>query len=541
MSQFERGSLVIAGGPIFTSDPDRPRATALGIRNGLVLYVGDDVDEARDAAGPGAEEIDLAGRLATPGLIDAHTHPILYGGMLANIDLQTGVTGLEDILERVRQRAAETPAGEWVTGWGYYLPMIAEGRPPTRQELDAVAPDHPVYLRQRSGHEGVTNSLGLKLAGITRDTPDPEGGLIVRDADGEPTGLLIEQAQDMLKRASEPDVTPESIAADLRRATASFLSFGITSVGEANVTSTDMFRAYQELRTDDSTPAPRYNLMLSHWKMLEPAEQFGLMTGFGDRWLRVGPMKFFIDGTEGQRTAKVSEPFADDPDNTGMWMLAPEEFRARIVRAHVAGWQCATHAIGDAAIELTLAAYVEAQRAQPRPDIRHRIEHASLLRPDLLGRLASERVIPVPGARFASNDFPVLLAAFGTERLRWYQPWNSLYERGIPVCVSSDAPVQSPNPLPNLRAIITSLTEFGEEIVMSPEERLPLDEVLIAYTRNGAYASHEEQVKGMLRPGMLGDVTVFDRDLFSVAPEDLDKCAVDATVIDGVVVHRREG
>ncbi|MEZ4568768.1 MAG: amidohydrolase [Thermomicrobiales bacterium] len=418
--------------------------------------------------------------------------------------------------------------------------MIAEGRPPTRQELDAVAPNNPVYLRQRSGHEAATNSLGLKLAGITRDTPDPEGGRIVRDEDGEPTGLLIENAERPLADAASPEITLESTLEDLRRATASFLSFGITSVGEAHVTATDMFRAYQQLRSDLDTPAPRYNLMLSHWKMLQPAEEMGLMTGFGDRWLRVGPMKFFLDGTEGQRTAKVSEPFADEPDNTGMWMFSTGEFRERVLRAHLAGWQCATHAIGDAAVEETLDAYAAAQAAFARPDIRHRVEHASLLRPDLIQRLAAEQAIPVPGARFASNDYPVLLAAFGSERLRWYQPWNSLFERGIPVAVSSDAPVQSPNPIPNLKAIVTSRSEFDDDLIMQPEERLPLDELLVAYTRHGAYASHEERVKGMIRPGMLGDLTVFDQDIFAMDADDLDQAAVDLTIVDGVVVHRRE-
>lgn len=539
MSRYERGSLVVTNGPIFTSDPDRPRATAVGVRNGIVLYVGDDLDAARQAAGPGAETIDLAGRLATPGLIDAHTHPILYGGMLANLDLQNGITCLQDILDRVAERAGQIPAGEWIVGWGYYVMMIAERRPPTRHELDAVAPDHPVVLRQRSGHEAVTNSLGLQLAGITRDTPDPEGGTVVKDADGEPTGLLVENARDLLGDSASPDVTPDSLMADLRRATESFLSFGITSVGEAHITSPDMFRAYQQLRADGDTPKPRYNLMLSHWKMLEAAEEFGLMTGFGDRWLRVGPMKFFLDGTEGQRTAKVSEGFVDEPDNTGMWMFPPEEYRERVLRAHIAGWQCATHSIGDAAVEETLDAYAAAQAALPRPDIRHRVEHASLLRPDLLQRMAAERSVVVPGARFASNDYPVLLAAFGEDRLRWYQPWNSLVERGIAVAVSSDAPVQSPNPIPNLKAIVTSRSEFDDNPVMIPEERLPLDELLVAYTRNGAYASHEEHIKGMLKPGMLGDITIFDQDIFELDADDLDTAGIDMTIIDGVVVHQR--
>ena len=331
------------------------------------------------------------------------------------------------------------------------------------------------------------------------------------------------------------------LEADLRRATASFLSFGITSVGEAFLTSPEMFQTYQRLRADTDTPTPRYNLMFSHWEMLGPAEEFGLMTGFGDHWLRVGPMKFFLDGTEGQRTAKISEPFADEPDNTGMWMFATEEYRERVLRAHLAGWQCATHSIGDAAVEETLDAYAAAQAAMPRPDIRHRVEHASLLRPDLIQRIVVEGAIPVPGARFASNDYPVLLAAFGAERLRWYQPWNAFVERGVPVAVSSDAPVQSPNPAPNLKAIVTSRSELDDDLIMQPEERLPLDELLIAYTRNGAYASHEEDIKGALKPGMLGDLTIFDQDLFAMDADDLDQATVDMTIIDGAIVFQREG
>ena len=363
MSTFERGNIVITNGPIFTSDPDRPRATAIGIRNGVVIYVGDDPDDARAAAGPGAAEIDLHGRLAVPGLNDVHTHPIFYGGMLANLDLQNGIGSVQHILDRVAARAAEIPAGEWITGWGYYEILIAERRPPTRQELDSVAPDHPIMLRERSGHEVATNSLGLQLAGINRDTPDPVGGTIKRDSAGEATGTLVENAGHALVEAASPDTTPESLEADLRRATASFLSFGITSVGEAFLTSPAMFQTYQRLRADVDTPTPRYNLMLSHWEMLQPAEEFGLMTGFGDQWLRVGPMKFFLDGTEGQRTAKTSEPFDDDSGNTGMWMFPPEEYRERVLRAHRPAGNAQRTAIGDAAIEETLDAYAAAQAA----------------------------------------------------------------------------------------------------------------------------------------------------------------------------------
>lgn len=532
------GDLVITGGPIFTSDPARPWATSLAIQNGQLRYVGDDRDAAIAASDGDAPVFELDGRLATAGLIDAHCHPLLWGEALGQVNLQQGIHSVADILERVRDRAEATPTGEWIQGWGYYTELIDERRPPTRQELDSVAPDHPVALRQRSGHETAANSLALKLAGIDDQTPDPVGGRIERDGDGSMTGLLVENAQDAVTQQVIAAQTPESAAADLRRAADGFLRFGITSVGSAHITSREMFQLYQLLRADALAEQPRFSLMMSHWVFLDGASGLGVMTGFGDQWLRLGPMKFFIDGTEGQRTAKVSQPYADQPENTGMWMFPPEEFRERVLRAHLAGWQCATHAIGDAAVELTLDAYREAQEALERPDVRHRVEHASLLRPDLIDRLSSEAVVPVPGARFASNDYPVLMDAFGSERVRWYQPWNSLFEHNVPVCVSSDAPVQSPDPTMNIWAIVNSRSEFDRQQVMQPEERLSLEETLIAYTRHGAYATHEEGIKGMLTPGYLGDITIFDRNLFDMPAPDLDQAQIAATVLNGVIVHQ---
>jgi predicted amidohydrolase YtcJ len=534
--RLEEGHIALVNGRVFTADPDRPSATALGIRGGLLAYVGDDVAAAQAAAGPGADIVDLAGRTATPGLIDAHCHPMLYGEQLLGIDL-TAVQSVAELLRLLRARAATTPAGEALAGWGYYQQSLAEGRLPTLAELDDVAPAQPVALIHRSGHEMLTNSAMLRLAGYERGTPDPVGGYLERDARGELTGRLVENAMEPVGRL-RPEPGPERYAAWLRTVTERMLAYGITSVTEANLTSPVAMRAYQAAQTDASAPRVRFNVMLGHWEMLEPAVELGVQTGFGDRWLRCGAMKFFIDGTEGMRTAKLSAPFADDPANTGMWMFAPDEFQARVLRAHRAGWQCATHAIGDAAIELTLDAYRAAQTAAPRPDARHRVEHASLLRPDLIERFAHEGVVPVPGARFASNDYSVLRARFGVERLRWYQPWNALLERNVPVCVSSDAPVQSPDPALNLLAIVTSRAESDEHVIMQPDERISLAEALTAYTRHGAWATHEERRKGMLRPGLLGDVTVFDRDLFALDPAELGHVKAALTVVDGVVVWR---
>jgi predicted amidohydrolase YtcJ len=531
------GSTALVNGRVFTADPARPTASAVGIWRGRIAYVGDDPDAARAAAGAGADVLDLAGRTATPGLIDAHCHPLMYGEQLLGLDL-TAVTSVTDLLQQVRDRARDASLGEPIGGWGYYALALDEHRLPSLAELDAAAPEHPVVLVHRSGHEMLLNSVALHRVGYTRDTPDPYGGYLERDADGALTGRVAETAMDPV-HALEPETTPAVWDARLRRVTDQLLAYGITSTTDANVTDPQALRAYERLRADESRPRVRYSLMLGHREMLDAIEGLGLVTGFGDTWLRIGAVKFFLDGTEGQRTAKVSEPFADDPDNTGLWMFTPEEFRERVLRAHVAGMQCAVHAIGDAAIELTLDTYREAQQVLPRPDIRHRIEHASLLRPDLIERFAREAVIPVPGGRFASNDYQVLLARFGEKRLRWYQPWNALLERNVPVPVSSDAPVQSADPARNLWAIVNSRAEHDRALVMQPEERISLAETLVAYTRHGAFATHEEHRKGLLRPGLLGDVTVFNTDLFGVDPLALDAVQVAATIVDGVVVYRK--
>ncbi len=534
MSEWERGSLALVNGNVFTADPDNPQVSAVGIRRGVIEYAGNDPDDARAAAGPGAEVIDLAGRSATPGLNDAHCHPILYGQTLRAIDLKAAAT-VAGVLDLVRERVAETPAGELVVGWGYQIRNIAEGRMPNRRELDAAAPDHAVILMENTVHEATTNSLGLNLIGYSRDTPDPEGGRIERDEQGEPTGVLVERAsRPLMEVVNAPDRAP----ADLQSAIKSFLSFGITSVGEALVPSAEMFQLYQQVQADSRAARVRFNLMLAHEYALEAAESLGLMTGYGNRWLKAGPIKFFIDGTEEQRTAMLSEPYLDDPGNHGMWVLDPDVFKERVRRAHLAGWQCATHAIGDAAIELTLDAYAEAQEAMLRPDIRHRVEHASNMRPDLIQRMALEAIVPVPGARFISADYQLMDAVLGPERVRWYQPWNSWLERNVPAAISSDAPVFSPDPAINLWAIVNSRVEANPETVMQPEERISLEETLLAYTRNGAYASHEEQIKGTLRPGMLGDVAVFNTDLQSIDPLELNQVRVDMTIVDGTIAYQ---
>ena len=443
------------------------------------------------------------------------------------------------MLAQVRAHATTTPNGEAITGWGYYPISIAEGRMPTLDELDAAAPDHTVVLTHRSGHEATVNRRTLQQIGASRATPDPVGGYYERDAAGELTGKLVENAMGPLGVFAQPP-GPDVLHRRLRRVTDALLAYGITSAAEANLSSTEAMRAYQRIQRDTGQPRVRFNLMLDHWSMLDPIEGLGLAGRFGDSWLRANTIKFFLDGTEGQRTAKLSEPFSDDPGNTGMWMFPPAEFRERVLRAHTAGWQCAVHAIGDAAIELTLDAYREAQLAVPRADARHRVEHASLLRPDLVERFGREGVIPVPGARFASNDYPVLIERFGAARQRWYQPWNALLEHNVPVAVSSDAPVQSPDPARNLWAIVNSRSEFDRDLVMQPEERIGIDEALLAYTLHGAHAFHEEQRKGSLRVGLLGDVTVFDTDLAALDPLALDQVKVDLTVVDGVVAFRRE-
>lgn len=530
-----RGDLLLLNGRVRTMDPENPVVSAVAIRAGRVAFAGDDAG-ARAVAAPGSPAIDLAGRTATPGLNDAHAHPMSVGFALLDLDLSPERNqSIRDLQAQVRDAVASQPPGTWIIGRGYDDARLAERRHPTRADLDEIAPEHPVLLLRMCHHIGAVNSAALQLAGIRRETADPDDGRFDRDEHGDPTGVLREGTLTLV-RTAVPEPDEDAIVAALEASGREFLRQGVTSTVEAGIREPRELRAYQRLRRRDALPVRTYLMMMLD-ETLDALTSLGVQTGFGDDWLRIGPAKLFSDGSIGGRTARMHAPFEGEPDNVGLWMMPPEELKAKVRRAHDAGFQVGIHAIGDAAIDLVLDAYAEAQAANPRPDPRHRIEHCSIVDDRILGRIRDVGAVPIPGTSFLRHFRDAYVANLGEWRIGQAYGMRSYARFGITAAASSDAPVVPINALAGLQTMVTRHDILGRPC--NPEEAVTLEDALRAYTVNGAYASFEEGSKGTLRPGMLGDVTVFATDLFAVQPDDLANVGIAFTIVEGDVAYQR--
>jgi predicted amidohydrolase YtcJ len=530
-----RGNVLLRGGRIKTMNPTQPLVEAVAIRNGVVVAVGTNA-EAQGAAAPDSEVIDLAGRTATPGLNDAHAHPMLVGLALDDLVISTPpVNTIEQIVALVDDAAERRSPGNWIVGRGYDQARLVDQRHPTRSDLDPVSPDHPVLLFRACHHIGVANSAALAMAGIDRHTPDPDGGQIDRDEEGEPTGVVRETALTMVQQAIS-DPSQDDLERIIKRGLEAFVASGVTSTVEAGIDRPEELRAYQALWRRGELPARTY-LMMIIADTLEEMIQLGIQTGLGDSWLRIGPAKLFSDGSIGGRTARMRRPYVEQPENLGLWMQDPNEMKALVKKAHSAGFQVGIHAIGDAAINLILDAYEEAQVSDPRPDPRHRIEHCSIVDLESIDRIAKLGVIPIPGTSFLYYFRDAYVQNLGIDRIRYAYGMRTFIDRGVIAAASTDAPVVPTTATIGIQTMLTRTDMDGNETWR--EEAITLDEAIRAYTANGAYASHEDRIKGTLSPGMLGDMTVFETDLDAVDPADIGQVRIDHTIIDGTIAYSR--
>lgn len=528
-------SLLLHNGHIWTMNPERPVAEAVGIVNDRIVAVGT-LDRVRQALGNNPDELDLQGRTAFPGFYDAHCHPMGVGFASLDLDVSADcVSSIADIRDLVRQRVAETPAGTWIVGRGYDQALLANQRHPMRDDLDDIAPDHPVILRRSCHHIMAVNSQALALGGVSASTPAPDDGTIDRGDDGEPTGVLREAAQDPVL-AAMGGPTEDDIAEAIRASGQIFRKFGVTSVAEAGIRTADEMHAYQRCH-DNGDLAVRTYLMMIIDDTLDELASLGIRTGFGDDWLRIGNAKLFSDGSIGGRTARMSGPYEGEPNNRGLFMIPPEAIHERILRAHRAGFQIGIHAIGDEAISTVLDGYEMALREQPVEDPRFRVEHCSIIDPAIIDRIERLGAVPIPGTTFLYDMRPVYLQNLGKDRVRYAYAMNTFANRGIVAAASSDSPVSSANPMVGVQMMVTRKDRNGDEIW--PEERIPLDDAIRAYTWNSAYASFDETSKGSLEPGKLADVTVMETDLRDVDPMRLKDVRCDVTIADGRVVYER--
>ncbi len=542
--------LTLVNANVLTMNRDRPRASTVAIARGRI--------EALDAssgvpAGSG-RVVDLRGATVLPGFHDAHNHMVGFGMSLAEVDLRSSAAGsLDELYAAIARRAETTAPGDWVIGAGYDQNKL--GAHPNRDALDRAAPGRRVWLRHTSGHMCVVNSPVLAALGLDAAATEFPGGRVATDSSGRPTGLLEERAQLLVGSLVYPYPLAELTRA-ISRAAGQYLKEGVTSCTEAGIAggwvahSPAELAAYQAAR-DSGELRVRVELMPAAEVLhalgahdgdgLVAGLDLGITTGFGDDWLRLGPVKIFADGSLVGRTAALIDPYAGDGagngagNGQGYLQADAADLQARIIAAHRSGWQVATHAIGDLAIDVVLDAYERALEAYPRRDPRHRIEHFAVVQPRQVARAAGLGVIAVPQGRFATELGDGMLAAVGPDRHSWLYRQRSLLEAGMVLPGSSDRPVVSGAPLLGIADMVNRCTASGAPF--NPGEAITAQQALYAYTRGSAYASRQEHVKGSIAPGMLADLVVLSEDPTAVSPERIAGLAVLATIVDGRARH----
>ena len=535
--------LVLVNANVLTMNPDplaRPRASAVSVANGRITAL----DEV--PAGT-ANVVDLRGATVLPGFHDAHNHMTGFGMSLSEVDLRSEAAAtLDELYAAVARRAETTAPGEWVVGSGYDQNKL--GGHPHRDALDRAAPGRRVWLRHTSGHLCVVNGVVLADLGVDAAATEIPGGRVATDDDGRPTGLLEERAQLLVGRLVYPYPLAE-LADAIARAAAEYLKEGVTSCTEAGIGggwvahSPAELAAYQ-LARDQGRLGVRVELMTAG-EVLHPLGahaadnlplglDLGMKSGFGDEWLRLGATKIFADGSLVGRTAAMNDPYAGS-DQAGYLQADAADLQALIIAAHRSGWQVATHAIGDRAIDVVLDAYEQALERYPRRDPRHRIEHFAVVGPKQLARAAALGVIAVPQGRFASELGDGMLAAVGQDRHAWLYRLRSLLGAGMVLPGSSDRPVVAGAPLLGIHDMVNRQTSSGAPF--NPDEAITAEQALRAWTWGSAYASRQEHVKGSIAPGMLADLVVLSEDPTAVAPDRIAGLEVLATVVGGQIRH----
>ncbi len=529
--------LIVTNARVWTVDPSRPDAEALAILGDRLVAVGSRA-EVEAWRGPSTEVIDAGGRRVLPGFNDAHVHFVDGSAKLSRVDLKDARSP-EEFTQRIAAAARALPKGQWVLGGNWDDQGLAPPRLPTRQWMDAATPAHPVWVDRYDGHMAVANSLALKLAGVTAATKDPPGGEVVRDARGEPTGLLKDAAMGFVSRVVPP-LTAEARLGVIRQGLKHAASLGVTSVQDMNPAYEDV-AAYADLLERGELTARIYAAPLeTQW---EDQAKLGLRRAFGSPWLRLGAVKGYADGSLGSTTAYFFEPYLDAPAARGLLsdeMQPLEGIRERLVKADAASLQLCMHAIGDRGIAMTLDLFEDVLKANGPRERRWRIEHAQHVAPPDFARFARLGVIASVQPYHAIDDGRWADARIGPERSKTTYAFRSFLDHGVRLALGTDWFVAPLNPMATLYAAVTRATLDGKRPGgWVPEQKITLAEAVAAYTAGSAYAEFQEKDKGSLAPGKLADLVILGQDVLVVPPAAIKDVVVETTMVGGRVVFRR--
>jgi predicted amidohydrolase YtcJ len=526
-------TLAIVNARIWTGEAKRPWADAIAIDGERITAVGSSA-EVRKMTTASTRVIDAHGMMVVPGFIDSHVHFLDGGFGLSSVQLRDAKSP-QEFARRIGEYAKTIPPGVWITNgdwdheqWG--------GELPRRDWIDSLTPNNPVWVNRLDGHMSLANSAALRAAGVTKTTTDIAGGTIVRDAQGEPTGILKDNAKSLVDRV-QPDPTPEQEDRALDAAMRHVAAYGVTSVD--NMGSWRDLAVFERARASGRLITRIYAAVpLSTWERLRDSVR---VRGRGDEWLRIGALKGFVDGSLGSHTAAMLEPFTDAPTDRGFFVNTPEQLYAWTSGADKAGLHVIVHAIGDRAIRTQLDIYERVERENGARDRRFRIEHAQHVAPSDLSRFAALGVIASMQPYHAIDDGRWAEKVIGHERGKGTYAFRSLLDRGARLAFGSDWFVAPPIPLQGIYAAVTRRTLDGANPNgWFPEQKITVEEALRAYTSGGAYASYDESNKGVLDPGKLADLVMLDRDITRIPPETIPQSRVMMTVVGGRIVHSLE-
>lgn len=526
--------LVIIHAKVWTVDRTRPAAQAVAVLGDRIVAVGSDAD-IEAWRGPDTRLIDAGGKLLLPGFNDAHVHFVSGGLQLDNVQLNDA-TSAEEFVRRIAEQVKKTAKGEWVQGGDWDETKWSPPQLPTKGMVDPISPDTPVFLSRYDGHSALANSLVLRLAGITAQTPDPPGGVIVRDAQGNPTGDLKDAAAELVDKVIPPLSHDQRLRA-VQRALAHAASLGVTSVQNMNPEYADI-AVYSELQQRGELTARIYAAPLI--TQVDDQVKIGIRHAFGGPYLRIGAVKAYADGSLGSRTAYFFQPFDDQPDNHGLLsdeMQPLSLMRDRMMKADAAGLQICTHAIGDQAISLVLDLYTDLVKAHRGTERRFRIEHAQHMAAKDFDRFAQLDVIASVQPYHAIDDGRWAEPRIGHDRASRTYPFRTFLDHGVHLAFGTDWDVAPLNPLLTVYAAVTRATLDGKNPGgWFPEQKLTVAEAVEAYTLGSAYAEFQEKEKGSITPGKLADMILLSDDIFSIDPAKIREAKVLKTIVGGKVV-----